>query len=110
MQGGQKNLIEQDSELDDFINDTPGRDHETEENKDESTIFSRISSVFSFPKSEEENKWKEFPWEQIIIKTDVIKKWSKVDTKYINQLHANFDTETGKFTNIQDQTPSEENQ
>jgi hypothetical protein len=26
-------------------------------------------------------EWQEFPWEQIIIKSDIIKKWSKVNTK-----------------------------
>ena len=35
-----------------------------------------------------------------MIETNVIKKWNAVDMKYVNTLHANFDTETGKFTNI----------
>ena len=102
MQGGQKNLTAQDSEIDGYESATPGRENEKEETKDDesSSILSRISGIFSFSKSEDDNKWQEFPWEKIIIKTDVIKKWSKVDTKYINQLHANFDTESGKFTNM----------
>ena len=108
MQGGQKNLIEQDSELDDIMS-TPA--HRSEENEEESkedeseSWMKRISQIFK--PSEEENKWKEFPWEDIMVKTNVIKKWSKVDMKYINQLHTNFDTETGKFTNVSEDDASQ---
>jgi hypothetical protein len=52
-------------------------------------------------------EWQEFPWEQIIIKTDIIKKWSKVDVKYVNLLHANYDLETQTFINLQVEQPEE---
>lgn len=47
--------------------------------------------------------WQEFPWEQVIVKTDIILKWKKVDMKKINRLHANFDLDTGKFVNIEEE-------
>ena len=87
---------------------TPGQRSEDEEESkgDESPSWmKRISQIFV--KSEEENKWKEFPWEDIMIKTDVIKKWSKVDMKYINHLHTNFDIETGKFSNLSEEEKSQ---
>lgn len=42
-----------------------------------------------------------------MVKTDVINKWSKVDMKYINQLHTNFDIETGKFSNVSEEAKSQ---
>lgn len=54
--------------------------------------------MFGVTKSKESDKeWKEFPWEEIIVKNDIKKKWN-VDMREIYHLHANFDTETGKFT------------
>lgn len=46
-------------------------------------------------------KWQELPWEDLIIKTNIITKWKDVDVKHINYLHANFNTESGKFENIE---------
>jgi len=42
--------------------------------------------MFTRSKKEEDKavKWEEFPWENIFIKTDIIKKWSVVDMKKIN--------------------------
>ena len=36
-----------------------------------------------------------------MVEEDIIKKWIKVDMKVINNLHANFDPDTGEFTNVQ---------
>ena len=47
MQGGQKNLTAQDSEIDGYESATPGRENEKEETKDDesSSILSRITLV-----------------------------------------------------------------
>ena len=78
-------------------------------------FLERITSFFSFgsnkneeDKNDELDKWEEFPWEDIMIKTDVIKKWDKVDMRYIQYLHANFDIETAKFPNLATDGKSEE--
>jgi hypothetical protein len=45
-------------------------------NKDDVNIFVRFGNLFKFGADDEKlKKWKEFPWEDTIIKTDVIKKW-----------------------------------
>jgi len=45
--------------------------------------------------------WEEFPWKKYLVEEDIIKKWHKVDMKVINNLHSNFDPDTGEFTNVQ---------
>ena len=64
---------------------------------EESTFLSKLTGLFGTKKETAPPVWKEFPWEDIIIKTDVIKKWSKVDVRKIQELHTNFDPETAKF-------------
>ena len=54
------------------------------------SFFKNISSIFTFGKDankEAENEWVEFPWESIFIKTDIIKKWRKVNMKKIREIH-----------------------
>ena len=103
LQGEQQNLVNQDSEMVDILGSVLHTNNDStivEEEKKESLV-ARISSIFTFTQKEEQQDiWQEFPWEKIMIETDIIKKWSAVDMKYVNQLHANFDTESGKFTNI----------
>ena len=78
--------------------DKEASDHQgSMESKDQpsrtSQFLKNISSIFTFKKDEsqaqskEEAKWEEFPWEQIFIKTDIIKKWNKVDMKKIMEIH-----------------------
>ena len=69
------------------------------------SLFSNIANFFKKSKDEGEREpvWQEFPWEQVIVKTDIIQKWKKVDMKKINRLHANFDLDTGKFINIDEE-------
>lgn len=55
-----------------------------------------------FKRKDEIEGWQEFPWETAIIKTDVLKKWSKVDMKLVLKCHAHFDPESGKFGIMQD--------
>lgn len=66
------------------------------------SLFSNIANFFRKPKdeSEKDGAWQEFPWEQVIVKTDIIAKWKKVDMKKIHKLHANFDLDTAKFINL----------
>ena len=45
--------------------------------------------------------WEEFPWKKYLVEEDIIKKWSKVDMKVINNLHSHFDPDTGEFMDIQ---------
>ena len=78
-------------------------------------FLQRITNFFNFgsnkneeDKNEDGDKWEEFPWEDIMIKTDVIKKWDQVDMRYIQYLHANFDIETAKFPNLTSGAKSEE--
>ena len=67
-------------------------------NETDVNIFVKFGKLFKFGNEDKSKyRWKEFPWEETIIKNDVIKKWDCVDMKVVNQLHANFDTELGKF-------------
>ena len=57
-----------------------------------SSFFANIRNLFTFknsnkPVEPEPAKWEEFPWENIIVKTDIIKKWADVDMKKIRDLH-----------------------
>ena len=96
---------------------------ESEENEDPNTtaadhppgFLQRITSFFNFggsknegDKDEDGEQWVEFPWEDIMVNTNVIKKWQKVDMRYIQYLHANFDTETAKFPNLSSEAKSED--
>lgn len=71
----------------------------------QTSLFSNIANFFKKSKDDGEREpvWQEFPWEQVIVKTDIIQKWKKVDMKKINRLHANFDLDTGKFVNIEEE-------
>lgn len=71
----------------------------------QTSLFSNIANFFKKSKDEGEREpvWQEFPWEQVIVKTDIIQKWKKVDMKKIHRLHANFDLDTGKFVNIEEE-------
>ena len=71
----------------------------------QTSLFSNIANFFKKSKDDGEHEpvWQEFPWEQVIVKTDIIQKWKKVDMKKIHRLHANFDLDTGKFVNIEEE-------
>ena len=51
-----------------------------EEEKEQVGIVDRLSSLFTFGNKTDE-EWKEFPWEDIIVKQDIRKKWPNVDMR-----------------------------
>ena len=104
LQGEQK-LINNDSDMVDIlgsihVNDTEHSNEMKKEMQPEEGLLSRVSKYLKFGKQDEPEKWQEFPWEQIMIKTNVIKKWEAVDMKQIYNMHANFDIESGRFLNM----------
>lgn len=95
--------------MEDILGSIVSGQEETEGNaKDvvaQTSLFSNIANFFKKNKEDSDNEpiWQEFPWEQVIVKTDIIQKWKKVDMKKIHRLHANFDLDTGKFVNIEEE-------
>jgi hypothetical protein len=62
-----------------------------------------VQDLLSFQSKRSDSKeWQEFPWEQIMVKTNVIKKWHMVDMQAIRDLHNNFNIDTAKFHNLED--------
>ena len=86
-------------------NEEAAADGDANNHQSQTSLFSNIANFFKKSKDDGANEpvWQEFPWEQVIVKTDIILKWKKVDMKKINRLHANFDLDTGKFINIEEE-------
>jgi hypothetical protein len=112
MQGSQKNRNKYtDHEMEDILGsivsatEEAGTDGDANNQQSQTSLFSNIANFFKKTKDEggSEPVWQEFPWEQVIVKTDIILKWKKVDMKKIHKLHANFDLDTGKFINIEEE-------
>jgi hypothetical protein len=118
LQGEQKNLVNNDEEMVEILGSMVNQDSEQSENDGSQNngslmqggLFSKLSSVFgignksavTFPPS-----WTEFPWDDILVKTDVIKKWKAVDMKHVNLLLTGFDPESAKFTNLEESKSSQ---
>ena len=111
MQGQQKNRNKYtDHEMEDILGSIvsgqeEGENHTSSNQTQQTSLFSNIANFFKKSKDEADREpvWQEFPWEQVIVKTDIIQKWKKVDIKKINRLHANFDLDTAKFVNIDEE-------
>lgn len=63
-------------------------DYNQKQNNSNQGFFGKLSNVFGFGRSDQATtsqiKWQELPWEDLIVKTNVITKWKDVDMKHIN--------------------------
>ena len=94
MQGSQKNRNKYtDHEMEDILGsivsaNEDGADGEGNNHQSQTSLFSNIANFFKKSKDDggSEPVWQEFPWEQVIVKTDVILKWKKVDMKKVKKV------------------------
>ena len=93
LQGEQKNLIDNDSQMESILGSVVNHSELSEDLTQRQAssnqgFFNKLSNVLGFGRwdtnRENQIKWQELPWEDIIVKTNVITKWKDVDMKQIN--------------------------